>query len=299
MTRKEWPQQTALSGWPRNLHKIIQVLTRASLLYNIRLSGSEKGDNKMAAPRTSLPLHVRSYEVRPDRRAGNVAFLNWFEEAAFANSVQLGFDIDRFAQLGYFWVMRESDLEIIERPCFNERMLVTTWIADLQRVRAYHQYEARRENGQVLARCNSLWVLLDVNSLRPRRIPEMMRLFKPAKDFVIEKKKWPDFEGTEFVSERYVAFFEEDQLNHVNNAVYLNWIEENARRAVKAAGYKMPTFRRHSLKYHIPARHDDIVLIKSKYAPYEDGFIWYHEILRDDEVLVTVNSLSNDWSDQS
>ena len=251
----------------------------------------------MAAPRTTLPLHVRSYEVRPDRRAGNVAFLNWFEEAAFANSVQLGFDIERFAQLGYFWVMRESDLEIIERPFFNERILITTWIADLQRVKAYHQYEARRENGQLLARCNTLWVLLDVKAMRPRRIPEVMRLFQPAKDFVIEKMKWPTVTGTEFSNQRRVAFFEEDQLRHVNNAVYLNWIEENTRLASKEAGYKMPTFGRHWIKYRIPALHDDIVTIKSTYAPYEDGLIWVHELFRKEELLVRVHSLSENWTE--
>ncbi|MGB0386490.1 MAG: acyl-[acyl-carrier-protein] thioesterase [Ardenticatenaceae bacterium] len=252
----------------------------------------------MAAPRTSLPLHVRSYEVRPDRRAGNVAFLNWFEEAAFANSVELGFDIDRFAELGYFWIMRESDLEIIERPYFNERILVTTWIADLRRVKAYHQYEAHRADGTLLARCNTLWILLDLNTMRPQRIPNIMHIFKPAKDFVIEKMKWPTVEGTSFVSTRQVAFFEEDQLQHVNNAVYLNWIEENARNASQQAGYTMPTFGRHWIQYRIPARRDDMLTLKCTYAPYKDGLVWYHEIVRDDQVLVKVHSLSSHFAEE-
>lgn len=246
----------------------------------------------MAAPRTTIPLHVRSYEVRPDARAGNLAFLNWFEEASLANSVELGFDIERFRSLGFVWVMRSSDLEICERPFFNERIMITTWIADLKRVQAYHQYEARRSDGTLLARCSTLWILLDIKILRPVRIPKMMRIFEPAKDFVMPEIKWPKVEGQSFTSQRQVAFFEEDQLQHVNNANYLNWIEENARQAFKELGRPNPNFQRHFFNYRLPAVLDDVVTIKSTFAPYGNQLAWKHEITRNDTLLVRANSLS-------
>lgn len=247
----------------------------------------------MAAPRTTHVLRVRSYELRPDGCAGHVSFLNWFQEAAFANSFALGFDLERYAAMGVSWVMRESDLEITERPTFNEAIHITTWIADFQRVTSQRQYEAQREDGTVLARCNTQWVMIDLATQRPTRIPKVMQdSIQPARDFVLTPLDWPTVTGEPFVGSRMVAFYEEDEMDHVNNAVYLNWIEENARRAAQHAGLPMPRFRRHRLQYRLPARRDDTLTLYSTFAPHEDGLAWYHEIHRQDELLFVAWSRS-------
>jgi acyl-CoA thioesterase FadM len=167
----------------------------------------------MAAPRTTLAIRVRSYEIRPDGRAGAVSFLNWFQEAAFANSIELGYSPARYQALGISWVMRENDLQLIERPRFNETIHITTWLADIQRVKAFRQYEARRSDGVLLARCNTQWVMLNLHTLRPTRVPEqMLRVFDPAQDYILAPREWPEAPGEGFRSAYRVPFFEEDEL---------------------------------------------------------------------------------------
>jgi acyl-CoA thioesterase FadM len=247
----------------------------------------------MSAPRTTVEFRVRSYEVRSDKRVGNASFLNWFQEAAFANSIELGFPPERYEQMGIGWVMRETELEVLERPRFDEVVYVTTWIADFRRVQANREYEARREDGTLLARCDTKWAMLDRETLRPTRIPDvMLQVFQPAQDFVLEPQAWPTVEGETFVGEHHVSVYEEDEMAHVNNANYLKWIEENARRAMEAAGRPAPTFHRHLLEYRLPAFKGEVVTTHSTYAPFEDGLAWKHEVRRGEELLVAGKGLS-------
>lgn len=248
----------------------------------------------MAAPRTTHTLRVRSYEIRPDGRAGSVSFLNWFQEAAFANSTELGYPLERYQELGVSWVMRESDLKIIERPRYNETISITTWIADMKRVLAYRQYEARAADGRLLARCNTQWVMIDLATQRPTRIPDvMMSVFEPGRDFILEPIEWPTVRGESYTSQRRVSFFEEDEMAHVNNAVYLNWIEENARRLAHDQGLPIPHFDRHLLTYRLPAFWKDDLTILTQVERDGERFAWQHRIEREGERLVEGKSLSN------
>ncbi|MBA3532772.1 MAG: hypothetical protein H0T73_12680 [Ardenticatenales bacterium] len=247
----------------------------------------------MAAPRSTHSLRVRSYEIRPDGYAGNASFLNWFQEAAFANSTQFGYSPDRYQELGVYWVMRETDMEIVERPRYSEQIDISTWIADMRRVQAFRQYEARRADGTLLARGSTKWAMIDLATMRPRRIHEsIIEAIHPAQDFILEEMTWPTVEGESFGTERRVSFYEEDELAHVNNAVYLNWIEDNAQRAAAQAGLPTPEFTRHLLEYRLPAFKDEIVGVRSVVAPQGEGWAWSHEVYRAEEVLIRAKSLS-------
>jgi acyl-CoA thioesterase FadM len=248
----------------------------------------------MSAPRTTHYVRVRSYEIRPDGRASGSTLLNWFQEAAFANSTELGYPVNRYQELGVTWVLRELDLQIIDCPRYDEIVGITTWIADLRRVQAYRQYEARREDGSLIARCNAQWAMLDLSTQRPTRIPsQMFGVFTPAQDFVLEGREWPEIDGDGFQSTHYVAYYEEDEQAHVNNAIYLRWIEENARRAARDLALPMPRFLRHRLHYRLPARRDECVTIASRCAPRNEEVVWSHRVLRDDTLLMEGSSLSH------
>ncbi len=247
----------------------------------------------MPSPRTTVAFSVRSYETRPDGHVDSATFLNWFQEAAFANSVELGYPPERYKEMGVSWVLRENDLEILERPRSGDTLSITTWLADIQRVRTDRQYEARRADGTLLARCNTQWVMVSLDTLRPTRIPEaMLSVFQPAQDFVLDAYQWPEVTVVPFRSEHRVCYFEEDEVGHVNNANYLRWVEESARRAAQAAGLPMPHFQRHRLQYRLPAFHDNLITFQSAAAPHANGHAWQHDILRGDEVLLRAWSLS-------
>ncbi len=247
----------------------------------------------MPAPHTTLPLRVRSYEIRPDGRAGTASFLNWFQEAAFANSAELGYGLVRYQEIGVTWVLRQIDVAILARPRFDEHVLVTTWPASMERARAYRDYEARSADGTLLARSTAQWVMLSLVTQRPTRIPDEVRAaFHPPTALLLPAREWPQADLLH-QSPYTVSFFEEDEQGHVNNANYVNWIEESARRTMQAQGLPLPTFHRHFLDYRMAAFKDNVLSLRSGHAPHEGGLAWRHEIWRDEVLLLQAHSLSN------
>ena len=250
----------------------------------------------MSEIRSTHAFTVRSYEIGPSQRVERGGhFLRWFQEAAYANSEWLDYDLDRYREMGVFWVLHEIDLQLVARPAFNERVDVTTWIAEMQRIKAWRQYEARDAAGRPLARCNATWVMIDPQSQRATRIPEIMfEEFTPNHEYILTARDWSPVDGDVHTFELPVGYFDEDEMAHVNHAVYLDWIEESARRAALAAHIAPPRFTRHRLRYHNAAFRGDRLRIDSAFAPINGEQHWQHTVWRGYTRLVSANGVSTE-----
>ena len=104
----------------------------------------------------------------------NVTYLRWFVEAALRHANTLGWGIEACRQKGTGWVAKSHRIEYL-RPAFEgETLTMTTWIAEVGRIKALRRYELYR-NDTLIALCESEWVYIDAQSGRPLRLPESMQ----------------------------------------------------------------------------------------------------------------------------
>lgn len=89
-----------------------------------------------------------------------------------------------------------------------------------------------------------------------------------------------DVDPWRFTSTYSVRQYELDLLGHVNNAVYLNWVEQVAIDHVEALGFGRDwslargggwVVREHHVTYHRPVRYGDVVLVTT--LPQELGTV--------------------------
>jgi acyl-CoA thioester hydrolase len=89
-----------------------------------------------------------------------------------------------------------------------------------------------------------------------------------------------DVDPWRFTSTYSVRQYELDLLGHVNNAVYLNWVEQVAIDHVEALGFGRDwslaqgggwVVREHHVTYHRPVRYGDVVLVTT--LPLELGTV--------------------------
>jgi acyl-CoA thioester hydrolase len=89
-----------------------------------------------------------------------------------------------------------------------------------------------------------------------------------------------DVDPWRFTSTYSVRQYELDLLGHVNNAVYLNWVEQVAIDHVEALGFGREwslargggwVVREHHVTYHRPVRYGDVVLVTT--LPQELGTV--------------------------
>jgi YbgC/YbaW family acyl-CoA thioester hydrolase len=244
-------------------------------------------------------LRVRSYELRNDGSVRHAVFLQWFQETAFEASASRGFGMKKYDEMGAAWVMRGIDVEFLEPARYLEEIEVSTWVSDFQRVRSHREYEARRVSDRaLLAHARVDWVFLDATTLALRRLPaEMSALFELNERHALEPIVWPDLATGEalghFETTRRVQQHELDQMQHVNNAMYVNWIEQQAHDAWRAWGKDPAVLNlvRHHIEYRQAAIGDDSLLVVSDDARVGAQIVWQHRILRGETLLIEAQSL--------
>lgn len=121
------------------------------------------------------PHTVCPGEIDAQGHANNVEYLKWMQDAALAHSAAQGWPAERYLQIGGGWVARRHTIDY-DRPAFEgEAILVRTWVAGFRKVTSVRRYEiVRRESDEetVIVRGETTWAFVDLQSHRPRRIPD-------------------------------------------------------------------------------------------------------------------------------
>jgi acyl-CoA thioester hydrolase len=245
-------------------------------------------------------LHVRSYELNRAGEVNHAVFLQWFQEAAFEASAARGFGMNAYDAMGAAWVMREIDVEFQDAAHYQDQIEISTWVSDFQRVRSHREYQARRASDRaLLAIARVDWVFLDSTTLALRRVPpEMGARFEPNGQAALEPIVWHPVTAGEalghFESTRRVQQYELDRMQHVNNTVYVNWIEQQAHDAWRAWGKDSAALnlQRHLIEYRQAAKDDDALQLVSDAARVGAQVVWQHRIRRGDTLLIEAKSLS-------
>lgn len=126
-------------------------------------------------------FRVRHYECDAYGHVNNVNYLRYMQEAAFDASAAAGYDLARYAEMGFHWLVRDSDIEYLRPARYADSVIVRTWVADFRRVRSRRAYEFRvAASGGLAARAHTDWVLVDSATGAPAPIPpEMISAFFP------------------------------------------------------------------------------------------------------------------------
>lgn len=124
----------------------------------------------------SLHIDVPPDAIDANRHVNNQVYLKWMQDAAVAHSAEVGWPLDRYFAIGATWVVRSHYVEYL-RPAFEgDGLHVHTWVDGMEERRSVRRYLFWRErDGAVVARAESLWVFVELESGRPRPIPDALR----------------------------------------------------------------------------------------------------------------------------
>jgi acyl-CoA thioester hydrolase len=105
--------------------------------------------------------------------AGNVSWVRWVNEAAGAHSLSVGLDLETYKGMGFLWVVRRHEIEYLGAAYAREELSAVTWI-DSQRgaISLRRTLFHRGSDGALLARALTTWVLVNVETRKPLRIPK-------------------------------------------------------------------------------------------------------------------------------
>ncbi len=243
----------------------------------------------------SARFRVRFDEAGPDGRVRTSALLRYTQDLAAQHSEALGYDRAWYAAQGLTWMVRTAEIEVLESIPYASELTGTTRVVGFRRVWSRRE-STFRIGGAVLAVVGIDWVLLDAGGA-PTRIPaEFETIFSveapagPLRLARVALDASPHDAGRGLIA---VRPHELDPLDHVNNAVYADWLDQAVLSAAPAEGgaavRSVP--RRIRLEYALSASGGEE--LESVCWPVDDG--WSCRVVRAGDAAELLRARLEPW----
>jgi len=203
--------------------------------------------------RATIPYRVRFDESTP---AGNLrvsVLLRYAQDAAWIHSERLGFDRGWYTARGLWWLVRCAELRVFDDVPMGEVLTVTTQVIGYRKVWARRQTDVLRPAGQPAAQVLTDWVLTDARGM-PTRVPPEFGVFGSSiGTFTPGRVSLPPTPTNAAIHPVQVRHQDLDPMGHVNNAAYLDYLEEAAADSAIGQSALAARPRRYRLEYLAPA----------------------------------------------
>lgn len=199
-------------------------------------------------------LQVRSYEVGSNGMVTPATILRYLEQLATSASSALGFSHQWYEEHATAWFVREMTLLLGDLPGIEERIGMATWVSDARRVQAQREYALWNEGAaRMVARARARWAFVDVERGLPHRIDEELAARMPVIPIAMRSRRIP-LNGAE-TQERHTMrltarSYEVDVQQHINNCVYVDWLNEALQRTLSSR-HDIETQTLRARYYHI------------------------------------------------
>ncbi|MCA9948388.1 MAG: acyl-CoA thioesterase [Anaerolineales bacterium] len=216
-------------------------------------------------------FRVRHYECDAYGHVNHANYVRYMQETAFDASAAVGYALADYEAMGRFWLVRETDVTYLQPLRYGDTVIVKTWVSDFRRVRSRRMYELRlAATDQLVATAHTEWIYLDAATRRPTTIPpEMIAAFLPVdEDGTGQRRdKFPEPPSPPpgvFSMRLKVNWRDLDSAGHVNNAMYLAYLEDCGIQILADRGWSMDRMQTHGFgmfarRYRIEYRQEALL----------------------------------------
>lgn len=128
-----------------------------------------------SAPIFHYRITVPESAIDLNGHVNNVAYVQWMQDTAMAHSAFTG-GTQAAEDAGATWVARSHHIEYLNPAFLGEEIEVQTAIINMRRVRSVRRYRFTRvSDNKILARGETDWVLIHVQTGRPRSVPDAVQ----------------------------------------------------------------------------------------------------------------------------
>ena len=126
-------------------------------------------------PSTGVYRHhftVPESAVDQNGHVNNVVYVQWMQDVAVMHYEAAGGN-EAMQAANATWVARSHHIEYLKPVYAGDDVIALTWVENLRRVRSLRRYQFLRQSDNVLlARGETDWVFVDIETGRPRMIAD-------------------------------------------------------------------------------------------------------------------------------
>jgi acyl-ACP thioesterase len=186
-------------------------------------------EEKVITPIWQEEFRIRFWDVDKTDQLTLSGTFDFFQEAAIAHAEHLGVgkkDLDERKQA---WILSRMSVLIERRPRKDEIVTIRTWPRGPEKLFVLRDFELLDQEKHVIIRGRSAWLVLDMEKHRPLR-PQPVVEHMPRNeglDALPDGAQGVDAEADLVkIYDRKAGYSDIDYNGHVNNARYIQWIQD-------------------------------------------------------------------------
>ena len=231
---------------------------------------------------------VPCYDTDASWRLKPTSFMNLAQEAAGQHAVHLGFGYDDLIKTNTAWILSRVHIQFVDTPTWRDELTLTTWHKGVNRLFYLRDFILKDDQGNPKVKATTSWLVLNLETRRLVRDPELMEDGTVNQEHVIEtpadKVQMPKDVEPVLALEHVVAYSDVDMNGHSNNAMYMQW-------AMDAVEYELASSRavkELTINFNHETKAGDRVMIYRAVVEKEDGTHVYVEGKVEDTSSFTV-----------
>lgn len=168
---------------------------------------------------------IRYSEIDSEGRLSLEALLNYFQDCSTFHSEDIGVGIEYLKERRLAWVMSAWQIVVDRYPSLCEKVIIGTAPYDFRGFMGARNFLMETEAGERLAYANTIWTLMDMEHMRPARVPkELENIYileeRLEMDYAPRKIATPGKGGKKEAAVE-VRHHHLDTNHHVNNGQYI------------------------------------------------------------------------------
>ncbi|MFN2194642.1 MAG: acyl-[acyl-carrier-protein] thioesterase [Anaerolineales bacterium] len=123
----------------------------------------------------SMQKRVEWRDLDPGGHVNNSVYLSYFDDCGMQVAAAYGWPWEKMKAENFAIVARKHHIEYLQSAVLDDELIIRTWVASMKRSTGVRYYEIYRERDQALiARSHSVYVWVDLERIRPIRVPEQI-----------------------------------------------------------------------------------------------------------------------------
>ena len=198
---------------------------------------------------------VRFDEAGPDGLLRTSGLMRYAQDLAWLHSTALGFGREWYAERGLTWLVRAAELVVLAPVPMGTTLSARTEVVGIRRVFARRRGTFQLPDGTAAGWVHTDWVLIDARGALTRIPPIFTEMFGGGElSGTLGRLALPPTPADATRRAFAVRRHELDPMDHANNAVYLDWLDESL--PPEAADDAAAIPRRYRLEYALAAEAD-------------------------------------------
>ena len=232
-------------------------------------------------------INIRIYDLDLTEKLSFISICNYLQDAATKHADMLNISAWHLTELNITWILYRIQIKMSKYLGFNKKVIIDTWPAIIKDPYDFRAFRIFDENNNEIGSALYNWLLIDLESRKPVRIPEFLYKYHDMEreiPFSIQFKRLKKLEKVDYRKEFNVLFSDIDINKHTNNVNYIKWALE----AIPFDVRNDKKINEFEIEFRSETFYNEKIISESEKIEEDGKIIFKHQLLNKEDNIIAL-----------